>query len=160
MEIEQQIYSVFSSVGGLLLLGIPRKISEMDLIFHIWLEILRSNTLIQSFEVCVVRYYQNFLSQIFIGFECYFCNYLSYFFGRDIEIAKQLCIWCSQVNYFFISNELINIYPKKYCYKAALNQELTFSTNIWNSVELSCFLHRIPCNSYISWNGPSKHCGP
>ena len=88
MEIEQQIYSVFSSVGGLLLLGIPRKISEMDLIFHIWLEILRSNTLIQSFEVCVVRYYQNFLSQIFIGFECYFCNYLSYFFVRDIEIAK------------------------------------------------------------------------
>ena len=46
MEIGQQIYSVFSSVGGLPFSGIPRKISEMDLIFHIWLDILRSDTLI------------------------------------------------------------------------------------------------------------------
>ena len=61
---------------------------------------------------------------------------------------------------FFISNELINIYPKKFDYKATLNQELTFSTNIWNSVELSCLFCRIPCNSYISCNGPYKHFWP
>ena len=46
MEIGQQLYSVFSSVGGLPLPDLPRKGSGMDLIFHIWLHILGSNTLI------------------------------------------------------------------------------------------------------------------
>ena len=46
METRQQIYSVFPSVGGVPLPGVPRKGWGMDLIFHIWLDILSSNMLI------------------------------------------------------------------------------------------------------------------
>ena len=46
-----------------------------------------------------------------------------YFLAEIFKTAKWQCIWSSQVKYFFIRNELINIYSKKFNYQATLKQE-------------------------------------